>query len=334
MSIYYDNEEERSLAPANLPIGMKTQAVLFEEPKHVDVRQLTLVEPEDGDIVVKSLWSGISTGTEKRLFEGSMPFFPGLAYPLVPGYETVGRVVDTRPGSDLSENQLVLIPGSRCFKEAAGLFGASASTLVTKAEKAVPLDERIAQEGTLLSLAATAYHALTLPQTPVPNVIVGHGVLGRLAARLLIALGHPEPVVWETNPVRRTGAGAYEVTTPEASAGKVFDAILDASGDPAVIDLAVRHLKPGGTIILAGFYDDRMSFEFAPAFMREARIVIAAEFRPADLIAVSELVTDGSLSLTGLITHSAPARDARAAYQTAFNDPSCVKMILEWEAAQ
>jgi 3-hydroxyethyl bacteriochlorophyllide a dehydrogenase len=52
-----------------------------------------LADPGADDVVVKSTWSGISAGTEKLLFEGRMPAFPGMGYPLVPGYETVGRVV-------------------------------------------------------------------------------------------------------------------------------------------------------------------------------------------------------------------------------------------------
>ena len=39
----------------------------------------------------------------------------------------------------------------------------------------------------------------------------------------------------------------------------------------------------------------------------------------------------GALRLDGLITHTRPALDARAAYEQAFNDGACLKMILEWE---
>ena len=45
-------------------------------------------------MLVEVDYSGISTGTEKLLFNGRMPAFPGMGYPLVPGYESVGRIVD------------------------------------------------------------------------------------------------------------------------------------------------------------------------------------------------------------------------------------------------
>jgi 3-hydroxyethyl bacteriochlorophyllide a dehydrogenase len=66
--------------------------------------------------------------------------------------------------------------------------------------------------------------------------------------------------------------------------------------------------------------------------MREARIRIAAEWREADLLAVKNLIDSGRLNLDGLITHRQEASDAPAAYRTAFTDPSCLKMILDWRS--
>jgi 3-hydroxyethyl bacteriochlorophyllide a dehydrogenase len=77
-----------------------------------------------------------------------------------------------------------------------------------------------------------------------------------------------------------------------------------------------------------------MSFRFTPAFMREAKFRIAAEFRPADVHAVLDLLASGRLSLDGLITHTASPGDAETAYRTAFGDPDCLKMILDWRELQ
>ena len=71
---------------------METVAVVLEQPGKLALRTLALQEPGADDIVVDALWSGISSGTERLLWEGRMPDFPGMGYPLVPGYETVGIV--------------------------------------------------------------------------------------------------------------------------------------------------------------------------------------------------------------------------------------------------
>jgi 3-hydroxyethyl bacteriochlorophyllide a dehydrogenase len=67
--------------------------------------------------------------------------------------------------------------------------------------------------------------------------------------------------------------------------------------------------------------------------MRELRLRVAAEFREPDLAAVKELVEAGRLSFDGLITHRSQVVDAATAYETAFNDPTCLKMILDWSGA-
>ncbi len=69
--------------------------------------------------------------------------------------------------------------------------------------------------------------------------------------------------------------------------------------------------------MLAGFYDRPLSFAFPPAFMREARLRVAAEWREPDLAAVRMLIEDGALSLDGLITHRETALNASSAYPTA-----------------
>ena len=90
-------------------------------------------------------------------------------------------------------------------------------------------------------------------------------------------------------------------------------------------------LAKGGEIVLAGFYSEPLAFAFAPAFMREARIRVAAEWNRDDMLATRLLVEEGALSLDGLVTHRAPATDAPLAYETAFSDPGCLKMILDWK---
>ena len=102
---------------------------------------------------------------------------------------------------------------------------------------------------------------------------------------------------------------------------------------PDLLDTLIGRLAFGGEIVLAGFYADRVSFAFPMAFMREARFRVAAQWQPDDLHTVSRLIGDGRLSLDGLITHRAQATQADAAYRTAFGDPACLKMILDWRAS-
>lgn len=315
---------------------MKTSAVILSGPKSLSVGQLGLTPPSAADVVVEVAHSGISTGTEKLFWSGTMPPFPGMGYPLVPGYEAAGEVVEAGPESRLKVGDHVFVPGANCFEATdagpvRGLFGGASRVLVTPGARATRIDRALGAEGALLALAATARHALAGFDRALPDLIVGHGVLGRLLARLTVAAGAPAPTVWEIDPGRQSGAVGYQVTTPDADPRRDYSAIYDASGAPDLLNSLIGRIKKGGEVVLAGFYTAPISLAFPPAFMKEARFRIAAEWAPDDMAATRLLVESGTLSLGGLVTHRRPATEATAAYETAFTDPTCLKMILDWK---
>ncbi len=315
---------------------MDAQAVVFQQPKQLSLQSLALPELSDGELLVEVNYSGISTGTERLLWDGSMPAFPGMGYPLVPGYETVGRVMRTSAGTTLQEGQTVFVPGAQCFSGVKSLFGASASHLVVKQERVMPVQETLGAQAVLLALAATAYHAVSgggkRDKIVPPDLIVGHGVMGRLLARLTVASGAKPPTVWETQSHRQSRAEGYAVVHPKDDDRRDYKAIYEVSGDASILDQLILRLAPGGEIVLAGFYKDSLQFAYAPAFMREAQIRTAAEWKRADLQAVTQLAHEGRLSLDGLITHCETPAKADAAYGVAFGDALCLKMILDWSA--
>ena len=310
---------------------MNTLAVVLQAPERLVLSRLDLTPPGDEDVVVDVEWSGISTGTERLLWSGRMPPFPGMGYPLVPGYESVGRILAAGERSGAQVGQRVFVPGARCYGEIRGLFGGAAARVVVPAARIVPIGDAFAEDGVLLALAATAYHAIAGGSGIQPDLIVGHGVLGRLLARIAVA-GGGDPVVWEVNADRRQGAVGYRVIDPAEDPRRDYRSIYDVSGDTALLDTLIGRLAHGGEIVLAGFYSEPLSFAFPQAFMREARLRVAAEWKQPDLAAVLALAGEGRLSLGGLITHCSDASAADAAYRTAFGDPACLKMILDWRA--
>ena len=309
---------------------METHAVVLAGPGNISLCDLELTEKASNDVVVETRYSGISTGTEKLFWTGDMPSFPGMGYPLVPGYEAVGEVVEAKSGQGLVVGDHVFIPGGTCYQGARGLFGAASKRIHTSADRLTKIDRAFEAQGVLLALAATAHHALTGPNATLPDLIIGHGILGRLLARLTVALGAPSPVIHEINPDRAHGAQGYQVVHPDQDPRRDYRSIYDASGHGAGLDGLIGRLIRGGEVVLAGFYATPLQFAFAPAFMREAHLRVAAEWSPEDMIAVRRLLESGTLSLDGLLTHQKHASDAPHAYAQAFSDDRCLKMLLDW----
>ena len=310
---------------------METLAVILEGPERLALRNLELKPLTASDVLVEIAYSGVSSGTEKLLFTGKMPHFPGMGYPLVPGYESIGRIVAAGAAAEARIGEWVFVPGGNCYEGARGLFGGTAQRVMLPSARALAIPERLGSEGVLCALAATALHAINggIP----PDLIVGHGVLGRLLARLTIAVGAPAPTVWEINASRQGGAAGYAVTTPQDDDRRDYRSICDASGDAGLFDDLIMRLARGGEITLAGFYSERINFAFPAAFMKEARFRVAAEWQPSDIAQTIALIDLGALDLSGLLTDQSPAHDACEAYPRAFSDTDCLKLVLDWSEA-
>ena len=313
---------------------MITKAVVMSEPGCLSIQPVDLKSPSKEDVVIEINYSGISTGTEKLFYNGKMPQFPGMGYPLVPGYESTGEVVQAPKDSNLKIGDMVFVPGADCYSGSVkSLFGGAAQMIISSPNRLIKIDPTMGCNGALFALAATARHAIAGFGNKMPDVIVGHGVLGRLLARLVMLAGEKPPIVWEKNILRHSGATDYEVVLPEYDERSDYDCIFDVSGDSEILDSLIGRVRKGGEVVLAGFYPDRLGFGFAQAFLKEVSLRVSAEFTPEDVATTKLLIEDGSLSFDGLISDVYSAKNANEAYSTAFNNAECLKMVLDWRNA-
>ena len=142
---------------------MKTTAVVLKEPEHIALSVLDLTKPSQDDAIVDIAWSGVSTGTERLLWSGSDAAVPRHGLSAGSGLRGRRPRDESARHSPLRAGQMVFVPGARCYGDVRGLFGAASSRVVVPANKLVPIDEQLGEQGILLALAATAYHALSAP---------------------------------------------------------------------------------------------------------------------------------------------------------------------------
>ena len=101
----------------------------------------------------------------------------------------------------------------------------------------------------------------------------------------------------------------YEVIDPALDERRNYKSVYDASGKSGLLNDLVGRIAKGGEIVLVlGFILSPYLLLFHPAFMKEARLRVAAEWTREDLSATRALVEAGALSLSGLITHTEPCR--------------------------
>jgi 3-hydroxyethyl bacteriochlorophyllide a dehydrogenase len=315
---------------------MSARAVVFAEAGRLELRDVSLRDAADDEVVVDTRYSSISSGTERLLFDGKLPGMPHLRYPLVPGYEAAGTV--TSAGSavrDVSAGDEVFVGGSMCYTDVAAAFGGQSSRLVKRSAQVVPLHGIPLAQAPLLALAATALHGVRrLGDVRGERVaVLGMGAVGQLAARFL-ALAGAHVVAVDRSAERLESVRAVakidvsEIPLEEQLTLPVSRAV-EATGDPAMIARCARVLAPGGSILLLSYYD-QLSTPFVDLFVKEATLLVSREWAHDDLIAARDAAAGGELDLEPLARDVFPIERYDEAYAAAFGNPSILKVILEW----
>ncbi len=315
---------------------MNARAVVFEEAGRVDLRSVELRAAQPDEIVVDTSFSSISSGTERLLFAGKLPGMPQIRYPLVPGYEAAGTV--TGVGEDVRGFALgdaVFVGGSMCYADVAAAFGGQSSRTIKRATQAVPLNGIEPAQAPLLALAATALHGVRrLGDVGGLRVaVLGMGAVGQLAASFLTAAG-AEVVAVDRSAERLATASAAEkidvsgATLEEQLSAPVQHAI-EATGISSEIARCARAMQLGGKIVLLSYYDEVMT-PFVDLFVKEATLLVSREWAFDDLLAARDAVAGGAVKLGALASHVIPIERYKSAYETAFNDPSILKVVLQW----
>ena len=315
---------------------MRARAVVFPEAGRLELRDVTLREPAADEVVVDTSYSSISSGTERLLFSGKLPGMPQLRYPLVPGYEAAGTVLST--GSDVANIAVgdeVFVGGSMCYTDVAAAFGGQSSRLIKRAAQVVALDGIAIAHAPLLALAATALHGVRRlgDVAGVRVAVLGMGAVGQLAARFLAAAGAHVVIVDRSAERLATAPGVEKIDVSQIPLEETLTTpvrhAIEATGDPAEIARCARIVEPGGSILLLSYYDT-LTTPFVDLFVKEATLLVSREWAAPDLVAARDAVASGSVDLEPLARHVVPIDRYEHAYQTAFNDPSILKVVLQW----
>ncbi len=315
---------------------MNARAVVFEEAGRVELRAVELRTPEPDEIVVDTLFSSISSGTERLLFSGKLPGMPQIRYPLVPGYEAAGTVVsvgDAVDGIKVGDN--VFVGGSMCYTGVAAAFGGQSSRTIKRAAQAVPLNGIDPAQAPLLALAATSLHGVRrLGDVEGQRVaVLGMGAVGQLAASFLSAAGAHVIAVDRSADRLASAVAAEKIDVSDAPLEELLTApvrhAIEATGIASEIARCARVMQLGGKIVLLSYYDE-IATPFVDLFVKEATLLVSREWAFDDLLAARDAVAGGAVDLRALAGHVIPIERYAAAYQTAFNDPSILKVVLQW----
>lgn len=275
---------------------MSMRAVVLNGGGSAEIKQVPIPELDEGWILITPVSSGLC-GTDLHILSGE---FSGASYPLVPGHEFAGHVVDVGKGVvGFKEGDWVGVnPNiscgecSPCLQGATNLCeslralgismnGAMAEFVAAPESCTVLLDSKVSEiQGPLVEPLSCVLHALER----VPHwhghdmVIFGAGTIGLVGTVLAKAEGAKSITMIEPNKSRHKIAfelgcsavvsGVEELDHPH------FDLALDASGNPKAIESAIRVLRKRGRLIQMGVANVEASVSFNPYAIYEKEISI------------------------------------------------------------
>jgi alcohol dehydrogenase len=340
---------------------IRALSLFFMEPYKVEIREAELKRPEAGQVVVQTVISAISPGTEMLLYRGQMPM--GVAvdetiealggqfqYPLKYGYAAVGRVTALGKGVPADwEGRLVFA------------FNPHETHFVARIEQLLPVPVEMSPEtAVFLPNMETAVSFLMDGQPMIGEqvAVFGQGIVGLLTTALLAQMPLASLVTLDSYPLRREWSarlGAMAALASTAGLTEIRKALqgerpyagadltFELSGNPGALDQAIAVTGYNGRILVGSWYGQKQAtLNLGGPFHRSHMQIISSQVshiapqwngrwrKPRRLQTAWQMLDQ--LRPERLITHYFPIEQAAQAYQLLDQSPEqAVQVVLIYD---
>ena len=242
---------------------MIQRSVMFIQPGRVQIQQKQLDPPGRGQVLVRTMISAISTGTERLIFQGQAPadlaLDEGISalqgsfhYPFVYGYCLIGEVVEL--GAGVEQGWL----GKQVFS-----FHPHENLFIAAPDQLQPLPDGMSPErAVFFPNMETAVNFIQdgRPMLGEKVALYGLGIVGLLTGSLLLRFP-VDAVGFDLNPSRCAAAKNMGLTVKNSSADGCdsggmdeFDLGYELSGSPAALDALIQKVRFSGRVVIGSWY--------------------------------------------------------------------------------
>ncbi len=321
-----------------------------------DVRVEEVPQPvcAPGEVLIKVAYAGIC-GSDLHIYRKGM-FVTYI--PVTMGHEFSGVVAEVgadvtglSPGDAVVGDPRVSCgncewcrqdQGNRCLE--LGFIGevspgCFAEYLIMRPEYLLKIPKSIAlQKAALVEPLAVAIHIAEKTQLN-PGVrlgIVGAGPIGLLTVLTARAAGLSQVAVVDLSPARRElakklGANLVMDSIPGDSSSQV-DVVIEAVGVGETLQGSVKWLKPGGRLVMAGLYEDKIRFDPNDIVNKELDVKGVNAYGTGDLKKAIDYIDGGIIDVTPVVSHILPLASAADAFtMLTASDKNAAKILLKMD---
>jgi 2-desacetyl-2-hydroxyethyl bacteriochlorophyllide A dehydrogenase len=335
---------------------MKAPAVVFVEPKRMEISDLEVPEIGSDQVGIRTAFSGVSQGTERWALTGRYGHFDrdySAYYPCSPGYQAAG-VVDATGDmvTDLSVGDHVFTMGTHFrdpeLKYPGPCQASHSAYLVAPRSQVWRIEPGVDLAGaSLFHMAGVSRHGVRLTQVKADELVavIGLGMIGQMSAQAARRVG-ARVIATDLISARVEAAARHsadravdanserleDVVGAESPSGA--DIVIDTTGDQRMFDRCLALIRPEGRIAMQGYYPDPISIDFHPTHMKRPLVSFPCGWDDEFNGELAEDMARGRIAITPLITHRIPFRDAPDAYELVVNHPErSLGMVLDWTGA-
>ncbi|MBN2307928.1 MAG: zinc-binding alcohol dehydrogenase [Candidatus Hydrogenedentes bacterium] len=311
---------------------MKSTALICDDGQHFSLTDVILPDPGPGTMTVRTLYSGVSIGTEFALIRNKISWGP---YPLCTGYQGVGLVEEAgaevegfRPGDTVyyRDNRSIALPGGAAVSAVSGTHCAHAVIDPNRTHGVALLPEGVPPDvGSMFVMPAVGLFGVDManPRMGASVVVYGAGLIG---LGVIAACVHRGCVVIavDLDPARLTVAaklGAdHTINGAEQDVAQEVerlcpggaDTVFEATGLPACVDAAIALCRRNGVFVWQGNYGAApVSMHFLPPHARHLKMLFPSDDGLAPCRrAVLKNIAMGALKWEHTITHRVPYAEA------------------------
>ena len=330
---------------------MKTQAIIFPEANSYKITTLTLDKMGTEDVLVRTLTTAVSPGTERWTLRGK---HMGTSFPCVPGYHRIGIVEDC--GSEVTELQVgdIVYGSSNRWQEKniKSMFGAHVGYSVANASAYTFLSSKMMSDfelktvcfTILISIAQRGIETLNMKKSN-KMLMIGSGFIGLMGAQLAAMQG-VETILLDVNSqiikfVNKTFPN-QKIISPldknwlkelKSIAPQGFEYLYDTVGHAETTNALISLMHQQGEIMLQAQYFDKQKQAIDLDMIKVKELTIKSTCGPSPdaMRKTINQILNRELKVAPLITHHFKAKDAIKAYElldknTEFN----LGMLIDW----
>lgn len=330
---------------------MKAPCIVFTKPRTAETGEIEIGSPGPGQIVTKTLLTGVSTGTETRVFRGKQD---GSSFPLIPGYENLGEVVEAGPAVTLKPGTRVYVRGHQYDPSPyTTTWGSQVGGSLASAASAIPIPDGVPNEHAIYAkVCGISLHGAKRARVRDGEwaVVVGLGIIGHFVLQHAVARGAKvigidvdagrlelAAKAGATHTVNGRDADAVERVREITGGGATV--AFDATGLASTLEGTAAYLRvrpwdtdPGDAarLVLQGTVEEPVTLGYRTLFAPEIDLITPRDCDTADLVDSLSLMAAGKID-PGIIPATTYHYTKAAEAYPRLVEREIMRVLFTWE---